>query len=73
MAMSPIYAVWASAMHLGSGWLADSAAVTNAAFRPLSIYVSLGVTVATSAFFLIESRRCQRSLATQIANSAKTP
>ena len=73
MAISPIYAVWSSAMHLGSGWLVEAATVTDAEFRPLSIYVSLAVTLAASAFFFVESRRCQRSLATQIAKSAKSP
>ncbi|MFO0653950.1 MAG: hypothetical protein U0787_02620 [Polyangia bacterium] len=39
--------------------------------EPLSIYVSLAVSLAVSAFFFIESRRSQADLARKIADSTQ--
>ena len=67
MAASPIYGVWAAAAHLTEAWLPSVQDKTE----PLSIYVSLAVSLAVSAFFFIESRRSQADLARRIADSTK--
>jgi hypothetical protein len=66
MAASPLFAIESAAAQLSQHWLSGS---KPSSLQPLSLYVSLAVTLALSAFFFIESRRSQRALARKIAAS----
>lgn len=66
MAASPLFAIESAAGQLSQHWLPGG---KSSSLQPLSLYVSLAVTLALSAFFFIESRRSQRELARKIAAS----
>lgn len=65
MAASPLYAVTASAAQLAGTWFPASADPV----QPLGIYVSIGVSLAVSLFFFIESHRSQAALERKIADT----
>ncbi len=64
MAASPLYAVTASATQLATAWFPAG----EDPIQPLGIYVSIGVSLAVSLFFVIESRRSQLALERKIAD-----
>jgi hypothetical protein len=68
-ALSPMYAIGGAASNLSQDWLGQ----IGERVSPSSLYVSLAATLMLSGFFFFESRRSQRALARQIAESGKTP